>query len=113
MTNVGVSEDFSLKIDGLKNIYSVKALVCWELSDPINVGTGFQQKMSTQIMPDAMEGKKQENSNNPTLTFYKNGVTLTRGDKSMPLIQTLREEQEKQEGAQARSQRIPAKMRRI
>ena len=100
MTNLGVSENFSLRINGLKKVYSVKALVCRELSDPINIGTGFLQHMSNEKMSEAR--KRQEKSQNPTLTFYKDGVTLTRGDKSIPLVQTLREEQEKQEGGSSK-----------
>ena len=39
MTRLSITEIFTLKLDGISNTYSVKALVCRELSDEINIGT--------------------------------------------------------------------------
>ena len=62
MTNLGISEEFTLRLHGLKKVYTVRALVCRELHDDINVGTGFLQKISGTRMGDGPE-------NAPTLTF--------------------------------------------
>ena len=39
MTRLGVTEKFTLQLNGISNTYSIKALVCRELSDEINLGT--------------------------------------------------------------------------
>ena len=73
MTNLGISEEFTLRLHGLKKAYNMKAIVCRELSD-INVGTSFLQKISEKKMGDGP-------GNTPTLTFYQDGVTITTTEK--------------------------------
>ena len=46
MTRLGVTEAFTLKLKGISNVYNVRALVCQELSDEINIGTQFLQSIS-------------------------------------------------------------------
>ena len=82
MTNLGISQSFSLKIQGMKKTYEIKALVCKELSDDINIGTGFLQQISKESMTNP-GGKA------PCLHFYQDGVTLTAGGCKIPLVQTL------------------------
>ena len=85
MTNLGISEEFTLRLNGLMKAYNVKALVCRELNDDINVGTSFLQKISEKRMGDGPW-------NAPMLTFYQDGVTLTTTEKQeIPLVQTMKE----------------------
>ena len=81
MTNMGISEPFSLKLDGISKTFTVKALVCKELSDEVNIGTGFFQKISVPFSETS--GKV------PCLRFYRDGTTLSVNDESIPLIKSI------------------------
>ena len=78
MARLSITETFTLKLDGISNTYSVKALVCHELSDEINIGTQFLQDIS--------KGQK------TMIEFYQDGTKLTVGEESTPLIQSIVEE---------------------
>ena len=81
MTNLGISEQFSLKLNGISKTFSVKALVCPELIDKINLGQGFFQKISRPLSETL--------GDEPRLHFYKDGTRLTLNKESTPLIQTI------------------------
>ena len=86
MRVLGVSEKFKIKLKGIKKTYEVQAMVC-ELQDCINIGTKFLQMMATTSMNEGIPGTV------PTLTFYKDGVTLTAEHSKIPLIQTVYEDE--------------------
>ena len=81
MTNLGISEQFSLKLNGISKTFSVKALVCRELIDEINLGQGFFQRISRPLSETL--------GDEPRLHFYKDGTRLTLNRESIPLIQTI------------------------
>ena len=91
MRKLGISEKFKIKLKGIKKTYEVDAIVC-DLQDNINIGTKFLQMMATTNMNEGAPGAA------PTLTFYKDGVTLTAEDNQIPLIQTVYENEEEPEG---------------
>ena len=86
MRKLGVSEKFKIKLKGIKKTFEVQALVC-ELNDSINIGTKFLQMMATTSMNKGIPGTV------PTLTFYKDGVTLTAEHSKMPWIQMVYEDE--------------------
>ena len=89
MRKLGISEKFKIKLKGIKKTYEVDAIVC-DLQDNINIGTKFLQMMATTNMNEGAPGAA------PTLTFYKDGVTLTAEDNQIPLIQTVYDENEEE-----------------
>jgi hypothetical protein len=50
MTRLVVTEMFTLKLNGISNMYDVKALECCKLSDKINIGAQFLQDVSKSKM---------------------------------------------------------------
>ena len=81
MTNLGISEQFSLRLDGISKNFSVKALVCRELRDEINLRQVFFQKISRPVLDTR--------GDEPRLHFYKDGTRLTLNKETIPLIQTI------------------------
>ena len=81
MTNLGISEQFTLKLNGISKTFSVKALVCRELIDEINLGQGLFQKISRPLSETL--------GDEPRLHFYKDGTRLTLNKESIPLIQII------------------------
>ena len=78
MTRVGISQPFDLKITGIGKVFHVKqALVLKELTDEINLGTSFLQKIQE------VTGKS------PSLKFHAQGTSLKLGNESVELIKKV------------------------
>ena len=78
MTRVGLSQSFDLKIMGIKRVFHVKhAIVIKELTDEVNLGTSFLQKMQE------MTGES------PSLKFHAKGTSLRLGNESVELIKKV------------------------
>jgi deoxyuridine 5'-triphosphate nucleotidohydrolase len=92
MNRLGYTETFCIKFDGMPKTFKVKALVCQELSDEMNVGTGWLCSLS--------------NGQNcvPTLRFFPQGPEYSfdeifadgwsKKQHGVPLVQTVKGEQE-------------------
>ena len=78
MTRIGMSQPFDLKIPGLRKVFRVKqAIVLKELTDEINLGTSFLQKVQE------ITGKS------PSLKFHAKGTSLNLGNESVELIKKV------------------------
>ena len=78
MTRIGISQPFEMRIPGIHTIFNVQsAIVIKELTDEINVGTSFLQKVQ------AVTGKS------PSLKFHANGTSLSLGEDSVELVKKV------------------------
>ena len=78
MTRIGLSQPFEMRIPGIQRIFHVQnAIVIKELTDEINVGTSFLQKVQ------AVTGKS------PFLKFHANGTSLSLGNDSVELVKKV------------------------
>ena len=78
MTRMGVSQPFQMRIPGIQGIFRVpKAIVIKELTDEVNLGTGFLQRLQ------AVTGRS------PSLKFHANGTSLCVGEDSIELVKKV------------------------
>ena len=78
MTRIGLSQPFDLRIMGIQKVFHVrKAIVIKELTDEVNLGTSFLQKVQE------VTGKS------PSLKFHARGTSLRLGSESVELIKKV------------------------
>ena len=74
LTQTGLSQPFDMRIPGIKKIFRIKAMVIKDLSDDVNLGSGFLQK------------------HNITLKFNPEGTTMMVEDAKLELVNSVKPE---------------------
>ena len=76
MTKLGLSNPFSIRLDGIKTEFKIEAIMIKELADDINLGNGFLQKAAAYGI-------------DTRLIFHPKGTTLSMGRETIELVSKM------------------------
>ena len=88
MTKLGISQTFSLRLKGITKVFRTKATIIRELSDHLNLGGGFLQRIKA------------------VLAFQPNGTELQVDNRAVELIKKIPKPEYKRENDQGGDKQI-------
>ena len=82
MTKLGLTEIFTLSIEGIKMIFDTQATVIKELSDDINIGAGFLQRAAARGILTQLD-------------FHPDGTRLNMNKEAVNLVSKVMPEEDR------------------